>query len=307
MIPFVLAVVIGCSPARQALFVAKDYWWRAFNRDGRLERELAAAARSLEHGFHLLTVDTGQNVGEAIRSHIGEFPVDVIVCDPLVSVEIVDDDLLLEWPPTVLIDGARNETQALNRLVMSFDRAEAYRQAGFLCARLLEMADSGESILSELAGTDTKVGILAAIPSGSRQDELAAFELGFVEVADPERIVRKELRDVNNRIVARRSLETMKEDGAVIFVLATLNLTPYCLEILQQIGGLAVLEDWRSAYGYNEIVLLSIVEDVPEAFKAGLLWSEAPDERRPTGEVKVVLGDALPYSETVLRELGLMP
>ncbi len=300
----VLALLLldGCLPARRVLFIVKDYWWQAFNREDGLNRELTGLASRAEFRFDLLVVGTGQDLNTRASDRLRAADIDFAIAGPVASIEL-DRMRMGEFDVPLVLTGSHFSASHSEELLIAFDRRAAFRQAGASCAKLLEINSRDAALVADLA-PDARVGIVFLPSSDWRAGELEVFEDAFSEIAS-EGLVRREVTDADNRIAARKTLERMAEAGVAIYLLATLDLTPYCLEVLSQMGGVAIVEDWWGG-GFEHVVLFSIVEDISDAFAAALTWF---DERGqlPSGRVRLLYGGGLSLTDAVLRDVGLMP
>ena len=109
-------------------------------------------------------------------------------------------------------------------------------------------------------------------------ENLDSFKKGFINhgkgIENESKLIEAKINNLNNRQAAQHSLQDLKEKGAGLFILLTLDLTPYCLDILEKIGGIAVVENPENADIYKDVILFSIdrkpAEGIKEALKAFL-------------------------------------
>ena len=149
-----------------------------------------------------------------------------------------------------------------NQIALVYDRERANYEAGGAIALLLGDTEFLEQIgaAGPVAGSP-RVGILAAVLTEPVKREIAAFEEGFSQLADPKAISVKEIGNLTDRVKARRLLEGMREETVAIVLLKTYVLSGFCLDYLSKEGGVAVVEGPISDQAYGETVLLMLVDD----------------------------------------------
>ena len=149
-----------------------------------------------------------------------------------------------------------------NQIALVYDREQANYEAGQAIAVLLGDTEFLKQIgvAGPVAGTP-RVGILSAVLTESVQREIAAFEEGFSQNADPKDIEIKEIGNLTDRVKARRLLDVMREEAVAIVLLKTYVLSGFCLEYLSKEGSVAVVEGLISDQAFGDTVLLMLVDD----------------------------------------------
>jgi hypothetical protein len=174
-----------------------------------------------------------------------------------------------------------------NLVQLAFQREEAFRRAGRAAARMLTQQDLRPILPEGQAGAaPPKAAVVLAQPPTQARRQAEAFRAGFSEVADSSLLLEQDLGTLSDTARARRILDSLREQGACIFLLQTYGLTGFCLEYLRSQGGLAVLEEAVGA-AYEDQVVLSLQEDFVSAL--GLL-GRSPEQTVVPGPVRLVWG-----------------
>lgn len=179
-------------------------------------------------------------------------------------------ELSSRFPGIRIIIEAPRPTGRANQIALVYDRERANFEAGKAIAQLLEDQDfldrlgAGEETLSEGI---IRVGILLAVRNEKVEREISAFREGFSTLGAPERIERKDVGNLTDRVKARRLLDGMKEASVVIFVLKTYVLSGFCMEYLAKEGGLAVVDEPAALQAYGDTVLLILADDILAAME----------------------------------------
>jgi hypothetical protein len=175
-----------------------------------------------------------------------------------------------------------------NLIRLDFEREEAFRRAGRAVARMLTMEALQPILATGQGGAPSrKAAVVLAQPPMQARRQAEAFRAGFSAVADPALLLEQDLGTLSDTARARRILESLREQGAGVFLLQTYGLTGFCLEYLRSQGGLAVLEEAVGGAAYDEQVVLSLQEDFLAAL--GLLGG-TPDQTVIRGPVRLVWG-----------------
>jgi hypothetical protein len=175
-----------------------------------------------------------------------------------------------------------------NLVQMVFEREEAFRRAGRAAARILALQALQPILAAGLGGAASlKAAVVLAQPPMQARRQAQAFRDGFSEAADRSLLLEQDLGSLSDTARARRILESLREQGACIFLLQTYGLTGFCLEYLRSQGGLAVLEEPAAGAAYEEQVVLSLQEDLVSALS---LLGETPDQTVIRGPVRLVWG-----------------
>ncbi|UCF96515.1 MAG: hypothetical protein JSV89_15225 [Spirochaetaceae bacterium] len=184
-----------------------------------------------------------------------------------------------------------------NRISVVYDREQANFEAGRAIAALLGDADFLKRIGAAEAGALTpRIGILVAETNAKVESEIVAFMDGFSTLGSLDRIERKDIGNITDRVKARRLLDGMSEEAVAIVLLKTYVLTGFCLEYLSKEGGLAVVDEPIPGQAYDNTVLLMLVDDFLGALNGILRYIE-PDSQATRVE-RVSAPVQLQWSET---------
>ena len=294
----VVLTLTACSSHQLFLFYMEPYTWEILSSQGIGRQELKSILKSYGYRTELVIaqpdIDSEVRLKEIIRTEKPQrvfmslfFPFNVSNIAPqFPEISFVQEEQLLETHELI------NVTQ------ISFERKQAFYQAGLIVGRLIIKENELE-----------KVGVLSSVLNETTRQEIAEFQKGFETSADPSHIVYKEIGNLTDRVKTRRMLEKMKEDGVVITLFKTYTLTGFCLDFLQKEGGVAVIEDWWGSGGYDDVVLLSIQEDFLGGVRNYLNYSVNRDNISSSeaitvkGPVKLVWGKAFCLPLEVMEEL----
>lgn len=186
-----------------------------------------------------------------------------------------------------------------NLVRIVYKREEAFEKAGEAAARLI--AGPGPAGAAAVPGAGA--GILSVPLSERGRRELAAFRAGFAGRAAEGILVERLVDPISDRTQARRALEEMRQAGVMLILFKTYSLTTFCLEELKKQGGWAIIEDYEGNLGYEDVVLLSIEDDLTAALAASWSASISP----PVLEGETYLRWSGPDSARGLRkELGFV-
>lgn len=153
-----------------------------------------------------------------------------------------------------------------NLVRLVYNREQSFFQAGEAAVRLAASLGNGQMPGSRNRG----VGILSVPLSERGRRELAAFRAGFHGYREPGGLVERRVDPASDRVQARRMLEEMRQEGVMLILLKAYELTTFCLEELKKQGGWAIVEDYEGNVGYQDVVLLSIEDDLGDAFAESL-------------------------------------
>jgi len=184
-----------------------------------------------------------------------------------------------------------------NQVVLVYDRDIASFKAGEAIAVLLADPGFRESIgVTDTAAGEPRVGILAAAANITVEREIESFVEGFTSLESAERIERRDIGSLSDRVKARSLMEDMKESGVSVFVLKTYVLGSFCLEYLAKEGGIAVVDAQIPQQAYGDTVLLMLVDDFPAAVNRMVEYINGEDESN--GEQRFTVPVRLEWNET---------
>jgi hypothetical protein len=196
--------------------------------------------------------------------------------------------LAARFPAVRIVQEGSGPGPESNLVRLDFQREEAFRKAGQAVARLLTLESLPPALVAGQAGERAlKAAVVLALPQSPARRRAEAFRAGFSAEADPALLLERDLETLSDTAKARRVMESLREQGAVVFLLETYGLTGFCLEYLRTQGGLAVLEETAGAEGYDAQVVLSFQEDLMAALR---LLGTASDQALIPGPVRLVWG-----------------
>ncbi len=230
-------------------------------------RGIAKIAR--RHGFRLdLEIINLDKLNEAtLIEHIESTRPRAVFLSPLVA----DDpsNLAALFPGIVFIsEGVAPAPLPGNFVVIEYLREDAFYQTGLALAALIDEPGLAKMLNQE---NPLKVGFLADTGNNRTKQEAEAFRNGFTAKADHERLLYREVRNLTDRVRARRVLEQLKEENVAVLILKVYTLNSFCLDFLEKEGGFAVVEDWWNQDSYQEVILLSLQEDFREGLSRALV------------------------------------
>ena len=277
LLPLVLALA-ACSPPETFLFFLEPYTWEIINSRGIDRRELDQLLVKHDHRLLLVTAQPEIEAGDTLKNIILNKHPHKVFISSLFPFNV--EEIISQFPETLFILPESLVSQdALNLIKISFKREEAFNKAGELCGRLIQSPLFSDFLKAQSKiKPPLKVGILVSVLNDSVKEEIAAFQNGFQATAEASYLVTKEIGNLTDKVKARKLLEKMKEEGVVITLLKAYTLNPFCLEFLEKEGGLAIVEDWQGSAGYEEVVLISIEEDLPAALENSLEYSLSRDK-----------------------------
>jgi hypothetical protein len=123
------------------------------------------------------------------------------------------------------------------------------------------------------------------------------------EALDGARPTVRALADGTDRPGVKAAIEQMRAQGVEIFLLGLGSLDPWCLEVMKDMGGCAVVADWASSGAFPAQVFVSVEEDIPAGISQALTHA-APDVRSVNGPVRVVAGKARDMPAAARSRLG---
>ncbi len=280
-----LLLAVSCSSGHTLLVLLDSYSSALLESRGltlhTLRRELGERRRT-----RVLALDPAKDPAAAVEHLLAELRPGWVYLSPLLPLDV--HALASRFPAAQIVQEAGGPGPEPNLVRLDFQRGEAFRRAGRAVARLLTQ-EALRPVLGSGEGTVPAVKaavVLAQSPQAARQ-RAEAFRAGFLSVADAALLLERDLDTLTDTAKARKVLESLREQGARVFLLQTYGLTGFCLEYLRSQGGLAVLEEPMGGSGYEEQVLLSFQEDLAAALR---LLGSAEGQTRIEGPVRLVWG-----------------
>jgi hypothetical protein len=295
-----LSSLASCQAAPPLLLLLDPYYAQLLTAEGTGEGSLE---RSLRGTFRVRTevLDPQANAAEEAERVVGAQHPRWVFLSPLLP---FDGEALAARFPEVRFLGERAAAPVAspvpNLTRLSFQRERAFRDAGTVVARLLRRPSLEPLVGASAAGRQPKAGLLLAAPTPEAEREAQAFREAFAAEAGPGLLVERRLASLADTAQARRALQEMREEGAVVFMLKTYGLTGFCLETLRSEGGLAVLEEGAGAQAFTGQVLLWFEEDLAGALRSLPAAGKAAELE---GRVRLVAGPLL-RSAPARAELG---
>ena len=252
---------------------------------------LGAFRRGLGEQFRarVLVLDPVKQASPAVEHLLAERRSGWVYLSPLLPLDA--HELASRFPGVRIVQESSGPGPEPNLVRLEFQQEEAFRRAGRAVARLLtDEALQPALPAAQEAAPAAKAAVVLAQPLPEARRRADAFRAGFLSLADRALLLERDLYTQADTAKARRVLESLREQGAGVFLLLTYGLSGFCLEYLRSQGGLAVLGEAPGVGGYDEQVLLSLQEDLPAALR---LLSAASGQTRIEGPVRLVWGKAL--------------
>ncbi len=257
-----LLLLAACSGRPRFVFFLDPFQREVWEQAGLDEAELGGIAAGR---FNVeVQVYPPQEV-EQVRRSLTQRPPAAAYLSPLFALPV--SELARALPRTTLVVEAPSESP--NTITISFDREQAYSRAGAEIGALLADQRASPLFRSFLAvGEPARCAVVLAAPGARARSEAAAFRRGFDSTAARGLLETRELPDLADKSRARQVVERLRDAGTVVFVLKTYALTGFCLDVLRERGGWAVVEDWWETGAYRDVLLLSIQDDWRQAFRS---------------------------------------
>ena len=272
--------------------------------DGNAGLTFALAGASAVRGYMPRVLVTGpqESPVERLAREVATGRYRTVVIGPLLSFEW--KGYAPRFPRTrfILIGGARGEDLPPNVVLLHYDRANAYRAAGFAAGLSVRGKAAGSEVAGgEASGGDAtglgpRIGVLLSLSSELTAEETEAFSAGAAEALSGARPVVRVVAEPAEKPAVTTAVTQMHKEGVEVFLLGMGNLDAWCLEVLQTTGGCAVVADWAVSAAFPEQVFLSIEEDI----RGGILRALAiagPGINAVSGPVRLVNGRARPVPE----------
>jgi basic membrane lipoprotein Med (substrate-binding protein (PBP1-ABC) superfamily) len=281
------------------MFAFERPFWTSLGDDAQARLSLARAA--LPHGYLPRIFVTGpqENPAARLAQDISAGGFRTVVVGPLLS---------FEWPGYVpqsprtrfiLIGGVTPDDLPQNAVALVFDRTRAFNAAGFAAGESVRERARGE--VSVAFGS--RIGILLNATSPLTAAETEGFVAGVAEALEGARPTVRVVADGTDRPGVKATVELMHAQGVEIFLLGMGSLDAWCLEVMRDAGGCAVVADWASSNAFPAQVFVSVEEDIPAGIARAL--ARTPGEiREVDGPVRVVPGKARPVPAAARSRLG---
>jgi hypothetical protein len=271
------------------LFVFDTYSWEFWQSQGVSEETLRVITADQDLSFRLEILSTETQLQDVVNPLLTSLQPRAVYLD--ISSRL-SPDLLRSFPEILFLLRESSGLTADNLIQIEYDKQEVWFQAGQEAGLLINSPDLLKTFdLLTQVGKDPKVGILIGHSNSTVAGQVDAFRRGFLTQAEGDRLVYKEIGNINDRAKARRLMEQMKEEYVVITMLKTYTLNSFCLEYFRNEGGLAVVEDWWGGSRYQHVVLLSIQEDLSQTLRDVLVKiavDQLPAQGRFAGHSRLV-------------------
>jgi hypothetical protein len=274
------------------LFVFERPFWDSIGGNAGLT--LALSGASVMRGYLPRVLVTGpqESPAERLAREVTAGRYRTVVVGPLLSFEW--KAYATRFPRTrfILIGGEGGEDLPPNVVLLRYDRANAYRAAGFAAG----LSVRGEAAGGDAGGLGPRIGVLLSSSPELTPEETEAFSAGAAEALNGARPVVRVIAEPAEKAAVRTAVEQMHKEGVEVFLLGMGNLDAWCLQVLQTTGGSAVVADWAASGAFPDQVFLSIEEDI----RWGILRALAvagPGIHAVSGPVRIVNGRARPVPE----------
>lgn len=260
-----LLVAVSCRSKPSVLVLLDSYYETLLESRGlapvMLQREMGEQLRA-----RVLVLDPAKEPMAAVEHLLAELRPEWVYLSPLLPLDV--HVLASRFPGVRIVQEGAGPGPEPNLVRLDFQREEAFRRAGKAVARLLTQEALRPVLPSgQGAAPAPKAAVVLAQPLLVARARAEAFRAGFLSVADAALLLERDLDTLSDTAKARKVLESLREQGAGVFLLQTYGLTGFCLEYLRSQGGLAVLEEPAGGNGYEEQVLLSLQEDLAAALR----------------------------------------
>ena len=251
--------LFGCGTSDNVVLLCEEFWWEFVLGKGENLDRLHAKSASLGLGYTLHVTDETET--SKLSSLLDFQKTRVVILGPFKAQSAL---LLAEDHPNIgfiQVDGFFSEKlQPSNLLTILFNRDDVHFEAG---------RELGMHMLDSLS-FGSRAGVLVSYRSPAVREEFEAFQMGYDEVKGVPPLIVKELRQINDRVQAKRLIETMRREQVEIFFLKTFTATPYCLDLVEKEGAKAIVEDWNGQGAYDDVLLFSIESDYVTSIENGL-------------------------------------
>jgi len=281
------------------MFSFEQPFWMSLGDDAQARLALARAA--VPHGYlpRIFVRGPLENPAARLAKDVSAGLFRTVVVGPLLSYEW--QGYVPQSPRTrfILIGGSGADDLPPNAVALVFDRAHAFNSAGFAAGESVRESARGDVSLAR----GPRVGILLNATSPLTAVETEGFVTGVAEALEGARPTVRVLADGTDRPGVKTAIEQMRGQGVEIFLLGTGSLDPWCLEVMKDAGGCAIVADWASSGAFPAQVFVSVEEDIPAGI-ARALAHVAPGTRTVDGPVRIVAGKARPLPAAARSRLG---
>jgi hypothetical protein len=293
-----LLLVSGCWNG-SVMFSFEQPFWMSLGDDAQVRLSIARAA--VQNGYlpRIFVRGPQENPAARLSQDVSAGPFRTVVVGPLLSYEW--KGYVPQSPRTrfILIEGGAVDDLPQNAVALVFDRTRAFTEAGFAAGESVRERARGEVSLA----LGSRVGILLNSTSPLTAAETEGFVAGVADALQGARPTVRVLADGTDRPGVKTAIEQMRAQGVEIFLLGMGSLDPWCLEVMRDAGGCAVVADWASSGAFPAQVFVSVEEDIPAGI-ARALGRTAPGTRTVDGPVRVVAGKARPVPAAARSRMG---
>jgi basic membrane lipoprotein Med (substrate-binding protein (PBP1-ABC) superfamily) len=252
--------------------------WETLGNGTLLTARLAAGAIARGYIPSIRVVGSALNPMDQLVRAAGALRSGTLVVGPLLSYEW--ESFAARFPNLrfILIGDIPPGEVPSNVLVLTFDRTAAFRSAGRLASQAVRSSGG-------------HIGVLTSTVSDLDEAETAAFLEGASVAADPPAPDVRSLPASPDRAAVQSAIGDLRRGGAAVILLGLGSLDAWALEVMNGLGGRAVLADWKASGSYPRVVFLSVEEDIPggitRAYRA-----LSRGEKVAAGEVVLATGGA---------------
>ncbi|MBN1698383.1 MAG: hypothetical protein JW881_12785 [Spirochaetales bacterium] len=280
----------GCRGHAAFLFLLREYRHELLLNDTATYQEITNACRKNNIEPRFIVVEKDEDI--SFKEYIEASDAGIVLLDSMLHESPMDIAKAFDTRLFVTLRKVSGENVTQNLLSVVFDRKKGFAMAGELTARLLEGGiTTGETTSEVSGGGSKKAGIIVYALTEEMNRENEAFMNGFSTVLDESAIVLSEIENINDRVKIKNTIDDMRNDGVVIYFLRAFMMNSYCLEYLKDGGGLAILEEWNLSTGYDDIVLMSLDDDIGELIGEVFRLIGVPDNGKARWKERVLMGD----------------
>jgi len=275
----VLLFSLSCGNSNDVVFFAEKFWWNVIAQENNLFQNLESICQ--ENGFNLklIIVDREESYAERLKQAALSTRAKLIITGPMFAYDV--DALAAELSHKLfIVIGASDYYQfsSSNVLAVVFNRQLVYYRAGQIISSLL----SPDYYYMYEALQEKKVGIIYSLETDKAREYVDKFKQGFLEEQQGDRIIIEAPENVNDRVQALRSVESLGAQEVKIFLLKNYSLIPACVQKITAMDAYYIIEDWKYLKEYAAHLLFSIEEDIPYAVNTALQCVELKN-----GEVNI--------------------
>jgi hypothetical protein len=292
-----MVLLTGCWNGTM-MFSFEQPYWTSLGADLRTRGALAWV--SVRHGYlpRFFVHGPQENPAAHLAQDLSAGPFHTVVVGPLLSYEWRGYVTTSPRTRFILIGEDGADELPLNAVALAFDRVRAFNAAGFAAGESVHEGDPGHASV-ELG---TRVAVLLTSTSGLTAAETDGFASGVAEALEGARPIVRGLEG-SDRVAVKSAIEQMRAQGVEIFLLGMGSLDSWCLEVLRDAGGCAVVSDWASSGAFPRQVFLSVEEDIPGGISRALSRM-VPGTRVVLGPMRVVEGKARRVPTAAKSRLG---